>query len=179
MLASLCVCARAPFFAPLFSEKLNVVGERGGSDIQQLDNHLVLHVFPPISCKSAFLMRVTWAPRVQSTRRIWFGTGGDLAYPNPSNETYEVRFFRPFEAALPPPAHVHPGLMVVHKPDLPLAVHMRKPTACACASAACAAHDDACAGGHTGGPDCRLDSCHLTPLLHNLFTPPFEFSMRD
>ncbi len=29
--------------------------------------------------------------------------GGDLAYPNPSTETYELRFFAPFEAALPPP----------------------------------------------------------------------------
>lgn len=29
--------------------------------------------------------------------------GGDLAYPNPSTETYEQRFFAPFEAALPPP----------------------------------------------------------------------------
>ena len=35
--------------------------------------------------------------------------GGDLAYPNPSNETYEQRFFRPFEAAFPPPPHVTPG----------------------------------------------------------------------
>lgn len=47
--------------------------------------------------------------------------GGDLAYPNPSNETYEQRFFRPFEAALPPPPHVRPGRLVVHKPDLPQA----------------------------------------------------------
>lgn len=45
--------------------------------------------------------------------------GGDLAYPNPSNETYEQRFFRPFEAALPPPPHVRPGRLVVAKPDLP------------------------------------------------------------
>lgn len=29
--------------------------------------------------------------------------GGDLAYPNPSTETYELRFVGPFEAALPPP----------------------------------------------------------------------------
>lgn len=29
--------------------------------------------------------------------------GGDLAYPNPSNETYETRLVRPFEAAMPPP----------------------------------------------------------------------------
>ena len=29
--------------------------------------------------------------------------GGDLAYPNPSTETYELRFVGPFEQALPPP----------------------------------------------------------------------------
>lgn len=50
--------------------------------------------------------------------------GGDLAYPNPSNETYEQRFFRPFEAALPPPPHVRPGRLVVYKPDLPGAADM-------------------------------------------------------
>lgn len=50
--------------------------------------------------------------------------GGDLAYPNPSNETYEQRFFRPFEAALPPPPHVRPGRLVVYKPDLPGAANV-------------------------------------------------------
>jgi hypothetical protein len=44
--------------------------------------------------------------------------GGDLAYPHPSNDTYESRLFSPFEAALPPPSHVHPGRLVVQKPDL-------------------------------------------------------------
>ena len=44
--------------------------------------------------------------------------GGDLAYPNPSNETYEMRLVRPFEAAMPPPPGVHPGRLVVRKPDL-------------------------------------------------------------
>lgn len=45
--------------------------------------------------------------------------GGDLAYPNPSIETYEHRLFRPFEAALPPPPNVHHKRLVVNKPDLP------------------------------------------------------------
>lgn len=54
--------------------------------------------------------------------------GGDLAYPNPSNETYEQRFFRPFEAALPPPPHVRPGRLVVYKPDLPGAADFRQTT---------------------------------------------------
>lgn len=54
--------------------------------------------------------------------------GGDLAYPNPSNETYEQRFFRPFEAALPPPPHVRPGRLVVYKPDLPGAADMCHPS---------------------------------------------------
>jgi len=38
--------------------------------------------------------------------------GGDLAYPNPSRETFEQRLFVPFQEALPPPPHYHPG-----KPD--------------------------------------------------------------
>lgn len=45
--------------------------------------------------------------------------GGDLAYPNPSDYSYEKRLFRPFEDALPPPRHYHPGRVVLHKPDLP------------------------------------------------------------
>lgn len=44
--------------------------------------------------------------------------GGDLAYPNPCKETYDKRLFRPYEAAFPPPPDVHPGHLVVHKPDL-------------------------------------------------------------
>ncbi|KAG2491434.1 hypothetical protein HYH03_010220 [Edaphochlamys debaryana] len=45
--------------------------------------------------------------------------GGDLAYPNPSRDTYRQRLFRPFEDAFPPPPHFHAGRLVVHKPDLP------------------------------------------------------------
>jgi hypothetical protein len=45
--------------------------------------------------------------------------GGDLAYPNPSDETYEQRLFSVYEDALPPPAHIHPGNLVINKPDLP------------------------------------------------------------
>lgn len=45
--------------------------------------------------------------------------GGDLAYPNPTTETYEQRLFAPFCDALPPPPHYHPGRVVLHKPDLP------------------------------------------------------------
>jgi hypothetical protein len=35
--------------------------------------------------------------------------GGDLAYPNPSRETFEQRLFVPFQEAMPPPPHYHPG----------------------------------------------------------------------
>jgi hypothetical protein len=48
-----------------------------------------------------------------------FVHGGDLAYPNPTDETYEQRLFSPYEDAFPPPSHVHPGHLVVNKPDLP------------------------------------------------------------
>lgn len=34
-------------------------------------------------------------------------------------DTYEQRLLRPFQDALPPPPHFHPGRLVVHKPDLP------------------------------------------------------------
>lgn len=36
--------------------------------------------------------------------------GGDLAYPNPSRDTYEQRLFVPFQEAMPPPPHYHPGV---------------------------------------------------------------------
>ena len=36
-----------------------------------------------------------------------------------ADETYVQRLFKPYEAALPPPSHVHPGHLVVNKPDLP------------------------------------------------------------
>jgi hypothetical protein len=39
--------------------------------------------------------------------------GGDLAYPNPSRETFEQRLFVPFQDALPPPPHYHPGEALV------------------------------------------------------------------
>lgn len=39
--------------------------------------------------------------------------GGDLAYPNPSRETFEQRLFVPFQEAMPPPPHYHPGKLGV------------------------------------------------------------------
>jgi hypothetical protein len=38
--------------------------------------------------------------------------GGDLAYPNPSRETFEQRLFVPFQEAMPPPPHYHPGAIL-------------------------------------------------------------------
>ena len=45
--------------------------------------------------------------------------GGDLAYPNPNEETYETRFFRTFQCALPPPLNYDPQALSMHKPPLP------------------------------------------------------------
>lgn len=45
--------------------------------------------------------------------------GGDLAYPSPSQDTYESRLFRPFECALPPPPHYDPDSLATRKPDVP------------------------------------------------------------
>ncbi|KAL4649716.1 hypothetical protein ACB092_01G035000 [Castanea dentata] len=44
--------------------------------------------------------------------------GGDLAYPNPSEFTYERRLFRPFQYALQPPPN-HDERMTTNKPVLP------------------------------------------------------------
>ncbi|KAG7941523.1 hypothetical protein I3843_16G049200 [Carya illinoinensis] len=45
--------------------------------------------------------------------------GGDIAYPNPSQFTYESRLFRPFEYALQPPSYAKQARMVVDKPNAP------------------------------------------------------------
>ena len=84
--------------------------------------------------------------------------GGDLAYPNPSNETYETRFFRPYEAAFPPPPHVHSGRLVVSKPDLP--IHMNAMQHCSVGQNACPQHSDLDASKHSGETNCRYT---LTP----------------
>ncbi|KAI7840166.1 hypothetical protein COHA_005949 [Chlorella ohadii] len=44
--------------------------------------------------------------------------GGDLCYPSPTDEVLETRLLGPYQDALPPPRHVHPGHLVVNKPDL-------------------------------------------------------------
>jgi hypothetical protein len=46
--------------------------------------------------------------------------GGDLAYPDPTPETYEDRFFRTFEDALPPPKEFRKEHISIHKPALPV-----------------------------------------------------------
>ena len=42
--------------------------------------------------------------------------GGDLAYPSPTTESYESRFFRPFQCALPPPLGYDPAAISFQKP---------------------------------------------------------------
>lgn len=91
--------------------------------------------------------------------------GGDLAYPNPSNETYETRFFRPYEAALPSPAHAKPGALVIQKPDLP-SVRRRRKAACRCpASTHCAAHT----APSRAGTECRV--CEAVQALRRYDGP--------
>lgn len=46
--------------------------------------------------------------------------GGDLAYPDPTPETYERRFFRTFEDAMPPPPSFRKEHISIHKPALPV-----------------------------------------------------------
>ncbi|BDA40538.1 hypothetical protein COCOBI_01-1910 [Coccomyxa sp. Obi] len=81
--------------------------------------------------------------------------GGDLAYPNPSTETYELRFVGPFEAALPPPPGVHPGRLVVNKPDIPLASDGRRPVTCTNPPSSCPTHADLARSPHSGDSRCR------------------------
>ncbi len=69
------------------------------------------------------------------------------AYPNPSAETYETRLFRPYQDAFPPPTGVHPGHLVVNKPDLS-AEHWSTNVECTCGAAA--------AGGPGPRPICKL-----------------------
>ena len=42
--------------------------------------------------------------------------GGDLAYPSPTPENYEGRFFRTFQCALPPPIGYDPAAISFQKP---------------------------------------------------------------
>ena len=35
-----------------------------------------------------------------------------------ADDVFETRLFGPYQDALPPPGHVHPGHLVVNKPDL-------------------------------------------------------------
>lgn len=46
--------------------------------------------------------------------------GGDLAYPDPSPDSYEKRFFRTFEDALPPPPSFRRDAISLEKPALPV-----------------------------------------------------------
>ncbi|KAJ0980805.1 hypothetical protein J5N97_009060 [Dioscorea zingiberensis] len=48
--------------------------------------------------------------------------GGDLAYPNPSEFTYERRLFCPFEYALQPPSWYKVEHIAVDKPELPFGI---------------------------------------------------------
>ena len=48
-----------------------------------------------------------------------YSCGGDLAYPNPSTESYEDRLILPFEYALPPPPWSDTPGCALEKPQLP------------------------------------------------------------
>ena len=96
----------------------------GHDSIQSRPEHMATPFYapaqmPPLASSPSQESISKLASTVELPRADVMVIGGDLAYPNPSNETYEQRFFRPFEAALPPPPHVRPGRLVVAKPDLP------------------------------------------------------------
>lgn len=71
---------------------------------------------------------------------------------------------RPFEAAMPPPPHVHPARLVVNKPDLlPLD---SAPATCRCPPSSCPIHTDLHQNYQSSGRHCRCACClPLTWLL--------------
>ncbi len=60
--------------------------------------------------------------------------GGDLAYPAPTAEEYESRFFAPFQAAMPPPAHYRPEAISYDKKNMFASYQQASVTAAAAAS---------------------------------------------
>uniref|UniRef100_A0A0E0LG49 Calcineurin-like phosphoesterase domain-containing protein n=1 Tax=Oryza punctata TaxID=4537 RepID=A0A0E0LG49_ORYPU len=52
--------------------------------------------------------------------------GGDLAYPNPSSFTYEMRFFSPYEYALQPPPWYRAEHIALDKPEVPHGISKMK-----------------------------------------------------
>ena len=101
--------------------------------------------------------------------------GGDLAYPSPTNETYETRFFRPYEAAMPAPAHAVPGALVLQKPDLPLdgCSGCRAPP-----SQGCALHSEH-GQRHQAAGACRWvlhNACRDSYSICHMLSPQFKVS---
>mmetsp|Transcript_9815 Transcript_9815/g.10864 ORF Transcript_9815/g.10864 Transcript_9815/m.10864 type:complete len:1205 (-) Transcript_9815:65-3679(-) len=56
---------------------------------------------------------------IELPRGQFLVNGGDLAYPDPSVSSYEKRFFRTFEDAMPPPPSFRRSKIATKKPDLP------------------------------------------------------------
>lgn len=76
-------------------------GGRGGSSRVSTGSSSIL--------EGARKSGVCQAGRLELPRGEVLLIGGDLAYPNPSRETFEQRLFVPFQEAMPPPPHYHPG----------------------------------------------------------------------
>lgn len=93
--------------------------------------------------------------------------------PMPADETFEQRLFGPYQDAFPPPSRVHPGHLVVSKPDLgPEHWAAAGVAECRCGGAAgvcCAGH--AGGGGGGEGQPCRL--CAKEAALRSYDGPTF------
>ena len=50
---------------------------------------------------------------------------------------------------------VHPGRLVVNKPDIPLPTHRSRRVTCSSPESCCSAHADLGKSAHTGDSDCR------------------------
>jgi len=101
--------------------------------------------------------------------------GGDLAYPNPTDETYEKRLFKMYEDALPPPAHVHPGNLVINKPDLPPEYWEAADRACTCPHSKMNSNGDVdSADGRNNSDGVPCHTCRKAKVL-NVYDGPSAF----
>lgn len=90
-----------------------------------------------------------------------------------ADETFEARLFGPYQDAFPPPGHVHPGHLVVNKPDLgpehwaAAAAAVGGPAECRCGGGG----GPRC-GGHRGAAEqgpCRCDGVQNADVVHASF----------
>lgn len=69
---------------------------------------------------------------------------------------------------------VHPGRLVVNKPDLPMASDGRQPITCSNPPSSCPTHADLARSPHSGNSRCRCMHSSVNCCLHDLELPFFS-----